>query len=234
MSNHNSSWDKTSELPSGSPLPPTDSPDERVNFILSSFTVRFCNLIDWSLYGRDFVHTCLWHVIMYILSEDKLKTHIFIHIFHTPDTHLQTVPMNRAEQIGHITIRTITVITITQDIQLSLSYSVEFTRESSHEHHMQERVTFTRHYTSRALDTEPTNPYTSRSDQMHEPSTRYVTHRNITITATIWSAVLTLRTRPPNHIIHAKRPSKLTYDMNHPSSYQSHHIIVHPMSLPTP
>ena len=23
--------------------------------------VRFCNLIDWSLYGRDFVHTCLWH-----------------------------------------------------------------------------------------------------------------------------------------------------------------------------
>ena len=24
-------------------------------------SVRFCNLIDWSLYGRDFVHTCLWH-----------------------------------------------------------------------------------------------------------------------------------------------------------------------------
>ena len=23
--------------------------------------VRFCNLIDWSLYDRDFVHTCLWH-----------------------------------------------------------------------------------------------------------------------------------------------------------------------------
>ena len=24
-------------------------------------TVRFCNLVDWILYGRDFVHTCLWH-----------------------------------------------------------------------------------------------------------------------------------------------------------------------------
>ena len=23
--------------------------------------VRFCNLVDWSLYGRDLVHTCLWH-----------------------------------------------------------------------------------------------------------------------------------------------------------------------------
>ena len=29
--------------------------------IPNSCSVRFCNLIDWSLYGRDFVHTCLWH-----------------------------------------------------------------------------------------------------------------------------------------------------------------------------
>ena len=38
MSDHNSFWDKTSELPSGSPLPPTDSLDDRVNIILSLFT----------------------------------------------------------------------------------------------------------------------------------------------------------------------------------------------------
>ena len=29
--------------------------------LLLDTPVRFCNLIDWSLYGRDFVHTCLWH-----------------------------------------------------------------------------------------------------------------------------------------------------------------------------
>ena len=53
-------------------------------------TVRFCNLIDWSLYGRDFVHTCLWygplnstrclfaygHAVQVLLTVQYTQTHI--------------------------------------------------------------------------------------------------------------------------------------------------------------